>query len=310
MKFNQFNQLLFAPEPEGGGGGGGGGGPTGGAGPGGAGGEGGAGGGTGGGEPPKPLIGDDFSFSDDWQTRVGDEAKGLTFKSLKDMAKSANEATATINRLTQENDTLKKGSGAPADIPKDTSGYIAKLALPDEKSLPEGVFLPKEMVEAAAQYGIANNIDPAITAKFVAFQIEQAGKEHQNFKTEEFARVENAKVAIKKAVGDTNYDVTISNAKAAHDLLGLNLDPTDLISNPTLVTSLAKLHEKISPGTLKELNLSTEGQTAEGKLQQARNILNDENNPLNKAFYDSSHPQHKQANDEYNRLIAESAAGR
>jgi hypothetical protein len=59
---------------------------------------------------------------------------------------------------------------------------------------------------------------------------------------------------------------------------------------------------------LKDLNLSTDGQSATGKLQQAEDIVGNEDNPDYKAFHDPSHVNHEAVMDKYNRLIAESAA--
>ena len=289
MTINRFNRFLRSPEDDGLGGGGG--------------------------APPvvppvveppaggaSPLINDDYSFAPDWADRLGDDAKGMTFKSLPDVLKSNRQATAKITELSQK----LKDAGETTVIPADSSGYIAEIKIPE--TLPEGVTVPEGMLAAAAQYGIDNKIPPSVTQKFLEFQIGQAGKEAEAIKTQEFALLNNAKAEIEKRVGKENYDVTVSNATAAHDLLGLTLSKDDLLRNPSLVTSLAEIHKKISPAALKELNLSSEGQSAVGKLQQAEAIVGDEANPDYTAFHDTSHINHQTVMDKYNRLIAESAS--
>lgn len=290
-KFNQF-QPKFSPEGDGGAGGGGGGAGNAG--------EGGAGGGA-----PTPILNEDLSFADGFQERVGEHAAGMTFKTLPDVFKSVKEGTATITRLNQELAELKKAGGnTPPQLPADAAGYLAAIKLPDK--MPDGVILPEGMLDAAAAYALENKIPPEVTNKFVQFQIEQAAKEFASFKDMEFAAVNKAKAEISAAVGPQNYDQTIADAKAAHDLLGLNLSAEDLIQNVTLVTSLAKMHAKLAPGTLRELGIGKDGQTAESKLTQANDILNNTANPHYAAFYDQSHPNHQIAMDHYNRLILES----
>lgn len=260
--------------------------------------------------PPAPLINDDLSFAEGYQDRVGEHAAGLTFKNLPDVFKSVREGTQTITRLNQELAELKKagGAAAPPQIPADVAGYRAAIQLPEQ--LPEGIEVPDDMLDEAAKYAHENGIPPEVTNKFVAFQIEQAAKEVKSFADSEFAAIQKAKAEISSTVGPENYDTTISNAKAAHDLLGLTLSERDLIQNPTLVTSLARIHTKLAPGTLREIGVGKEGQTAEGKLQQANDMLSNEQNPHYAAFHDQSHPNHQAAMDHYNRLILESAGGR
>ena len=106
----------------------------------------------------------------------------------------------------------------------------------------------------------------------------------------------------------TSSTSKISDAKAASEMLGLDLDSESLVSNPKLVIALSKINEKLSPGTLRGAGLGgPDGNGAKGKLSQAEDILTNENNPHYAAFNDSSHPGHEAAMAEYNRLIYESA---
>jgi len=260
--------------------------------------------------PPSPtpsLLNPDLTFSEGWQDQLGEHAKGLTFKNLPDVFKSVKEGTSTISRLTQERAEMVKKLEAAGitELPADVAAYKASLKLPDV--LPDGIQVPENLLDAAAQYALENKISPDATNKFIQFQIQQAANEAKSLADQQFAAVQKAKAQIVALVGEQNFDNTIADAKAAHDILGLNLSPEDLVQNVTLVTSLAKLHSRLEPGTLKGLGIGKEGQSAESKLTQAQDILNNPANPMNAAFYDNSHPQHKAAQDQYNRLILESA---
>jgi hypothetical protein len=249
----------------------------------------------------------DLSFVQGYQDHLGEHAKGLNFTNLPDVFKSVKEGTATITRLNQERADLAKKlqEAGVATLPADEAAYKAAIKLPD--ALPEGVVVPDNLVAQVAKYALENKISPEITNKFIAFQIEQAANEVKTFADMRFAAVEEAKGKISQIVGAQNYDTTIANAKAAHDMLGLNLSADDLIQNVNLVTSLAKLHQKIEPSTMKAIGLGAAGASAESKLSQAQDILNNPQNPHNAAFYDNSHANHKAAQDQYNRLILESA---
>tara|TARA_R110000868_G_scaffold124963_2_gene330198 strand:+ start:1576 stop:2466 length:891 start_codon:yes stop_codon:yes gene_type:complete len=278
------------------------------------------GGGGGGGGTPAPapeatptpsgfnLLNPDLTFAEGYQEQLGEHAKGLTFKNLPDVFKSVKEGTATITRITQEKADLAKKIeelGGNVQLPADVASYKQSIKLPE--SMPEGVSIPENLLDEAAAYALANKISPEVTNKFIQFQVEQAGKDFKSFADKQFAAIQKAKGEISQLVGEQNYSKTIADAQAAHDLLGLNLTAEDLIQNTTLVTSLAKIHTKLEPATLKALGVGKEGMSAESKLTQAQDILNNPSNALNAAFYDNSHPQHKAAQDQYNRLILESA---
>ena len=247
--------------------------------------------------------GEGHNFTEGWQERFGDDAKGLTFKNLPDILKSNKAGTAKIAEQAQKIKELGGAESTP--VPKDSAGYLAEIKVPD--NMPDGVTIPQGLLDAAAKYGVDNNIPPSTTQKFIEFQLEQAGLEAQSIRDLEFSAINNAKKEITAAVGAENYDVTIDNAKAAHNLLGLTLDEGDLMRNPRMVISLAKVHKELSPGALKGMNLTTEGQTATGKLQQAADIISNPENPDHKAFHDSSDPRHESVVERRGRLIAESA---
>jgi hypothetical protein len=254
-------------------------------------------------EPPAPLLGEDLSFAPDWTTRLGDDAKDLTFKSLPDLVKSYKSASSQIGKVSNELAEYKKNNPT-AEIPADEVKYKESIKLPDK--LPEGIHIPENLLSEAVKFGIENKIPPTMVEKFIAFQTAQAGLELQNAKAAQLAAVNTAKDAIIREVGEDKYDVTIANARAAHDLLGLQLDKDDLLSNPRLVTALSLIHSKISPAQLKDLNLTSEGQSATSKLQQAEDIVGNEANPDYAAFHDPTHMNHDAVMQKYNLLIAQS----
>jgi len=274
--------------------------------------DGGGGGDGDGNTAPLPLLNDDLSFTENYQERIGEHAAGSTFKDLPSLFKSVKEGTSAISKLTSEKAELAKQletlkAGNTPQLPSDVAAYAQAIKLPDAATLPEGVTVPAELVKLASEFAFQKGISPEVTSAFIEFQIQQAGKEAKAYQTQQFAAIETAKQQIRSAVGAENYDTTIASAKAAADVLGLAFEAGDLLTHPSLVVNLAKLHSRVSPGTLKELGIGKEGQSAQGKLDQAQDILTNESNPHYAAFKDQSHPNHQAAMDTYNRLILESA---
>jgi hypothetical protein len=145
-------------------------------------------------------------------------------------------------------------------------------------------------------------------SKFIEFQGNQAGAQFQTEAANQQMAVQQATVTIKEAVGEQNYDTTIANAAAASEVLGLNITSEDLAASPNMVIALANIKSQISAGALKGATLNDAGAAivSGSKLEQASDIISNESNPLNAAFFDASHPQHEIAINTHSRLISES----
>ena len=255
-----------------------------------------------------PLVGDDLTFAEGWQERVGEHAEGATYKNLSDVLKSNKEGQRTITELNQAKADLTKqieeGLTAKPQLPADAAAYKELLKLPD---IPEGVQLPPEMVEKAIEFSLQEGVTPELLSKFIEFDVQRAANSFEASQTEEFSRIEGAKKVISDAVGAGNYDSAIGDAQHVAESLGLPIDAADLVNTPNMVISLAKLKTAISEGTLKGASAGGVEISSGGKLSQARDIISNPENPLNKAFHDTSDPGYNDARAAHARLITESA---
>ena len=256
-----------------------------------------------------PLIGEDLSFADGYQERIGEHAEGATFKNLADVFKSTKEAQRTITSLNQEKADLTKkleegGAPAPKELPADAAAFKELLQMPE---LPEGVTIADTVLDKAIEYSLEKGYGPQELADFLAFDIQRAALETEAANNEAFAQIGAAKKVISDAVGEQNYDNAIGDAKFVSEALALPLDAKDLVNQPNMVIALSKLKTALSEGTLKGASVGGVEITAGGKLSQAEDIVSNTENPLNAAFYDSSHPQHEISVATHARLISESA---
>lgn len=256
-----------------------------------------------------PLVNEDLSFSEGYQERIGEYAKGSNFKNISDVFKTNKELTKTLTKVNQEkanlNQSLEDLKGAPpVEKLADTAEFKEKLVLPE---FPEGTTIDDEVLDLAVKFAYDKGYSPEALADFLAFDIERMGLETEASKAAEFARVNAAKGIIIDAVGEQNYDNTISDAQFASEALGLPLESADLVGQPNMVLALSKLKTMLSEGSLKGASVGGVQITSGGKLSQANDIISNKENPLNAAFHDNSHPQHETAQQNHARLIMESA---
>lgn len=257
-----------------------------------------------------PLIDENLNFSEGYQERIGEYAEGANFKNLGDVFKSYKEAQRTITQINQEKAELAKklesGQIEPPkkELPATPEAFKESLELPD---LPDGVELSDDVLQQAIEYSMEKGYGPKELSDFLAFDLKRAELEAERAKNEQFERVATAKKTIVDAVGEQNYDVTIADAKFVSETIGLPLEADDLVSQPNMVLALSKLKSALSEGSLKGATVNGVEISNGSKLAQAEDIVSNPNNPLHEAFFDSSHPQHQQAQTEHARLIAESA---
>lgn len=263
-------------------------------------------------DPPAdlpPLVGEDLSFAEGYQDRIGEYAKDATYKNLADVFKTAREGQKTITQLNQEKAELTKKLEAagqkPKELPADSAAFKEALKLPE---MPEGVQLDDAVLDAGIEFAREKGYGPEDLAAFLEFDIQRAKLESEAEKTEAFDRVGKAKEAIIEAVGEQNYERTIADAKAVSQTLGLPLEAEDLVNQPNMVVALAKLSAAISEGTLKGIAPGNPTMSGASKLGQAEDIVANPENPLHAAFHDPSHPQYDTAQATHARLISESAA--
>lgn len=256
------------------------------------------------------LVDAELNLAEGYQQIIGEYAEGTTYKNLKDVFKSNKEVQSALTRKSEEAAQLRKqleelGNKPPAEIPETVEEFRKQLQLPQE--LPDGYQLDEDVLNAAAEYAMEKGYGPKELSDFLAFDLKRLEMEDQRSKNEEFTRIESAKASIIEQVGEQNYDMTIANAKFVAEALQLPLQADDLVTQPNMVVSLAKLRKSLSEGTLKGASVGGVEISNGSKLEQANAIVSDPNHPLHDAFYDSSHPQYEWAHQEHARLIAESA---
>lgn len=255
------------------------------------------------------LIDPDLNLVEGYQEHIGEYAEGTNYKNLKDVFKTNKEIQAAFTRSQTENAQLKaqleEVGQEKKDIPSDINEFKEKLEIPE---LPEGMELSDDVLEQASKYAMEKGYGPKELSDFLAFDLKRAQMEQDRIKNEQFNRAEAAKAKIIEAVGEQNYDMTISNAKFASETLGLPLDSDDLVNQPNMVVALAKIRKSLGEGSLKGANVGGVEISNGSKLQQAEDIITNPENPLHSAFHDSSNPQYEWAQQEHARLIAESGA--
>lgn len=265
-----------------------------------------------GGNSVPQLIGEGFAFVDGWAEKLEGEQFDKTramlsqFKSLPDLANSFHELRSSFSKKTEG---LVKIPGADASdeekvawrkalgVPDSPDGY----ELPTPEGLPEGFeFDPATLAPLKAK-AHALGIAPAALAELVSFHIQSESAEIARLTQEAEQQSKAGQEQLRKEWGQ-NFERNLALSERVK-LTGGGLPEGHWgHSDPHVQKLLASLGSKLSEGSLSAHDAAVANL---GPGNAARDVVMNPDNPLHKAYHESSHPNHESAVAQYRALLAE-----
>lgn len=265
-----------------------------------------------GGNSVPQLIGEGFTFVDGWADKLEGEKFDKTramlsqFKSLPDLANSFHELRSSFSKKTEG---LVKLPGQDAS-PEDVAAFRKALGVPDSpdgyeiptpQGLPDGFEFDPASLAPLKEKAHALGIAPAALAELVAFQVQSEAAEVSRLTQEAIEKGKAAQEQLRKEWGQ-NYDRNLALSERVK-LTGGGL-PEDHWGHhdPHVQRLLASLGAKLSEGSMSAHEAAVANL---GPGNAARDVVMNPDNPLHKAYHDSSHPNHESAIAHYRALLAE-----
>ena len=254
-------------------------------------------------EPFPPLLGEDGGFAPDWYARF-DELKGMEkslskFKTPEALAKSYAELERLRRYPGVENEEQRARSRRLAGLPESEEEY--RLERPE--STPESEWnagLAERMARTAYRYGVPPEAMNALQETMA--QAYNEAREHM-----EDARMEmemQAEQSLQQEWG-ANYERNMGRAAAVLRRLAseTGVDADALLDNPGLGSNpdaIRLLYQ--ASRLLDEAPLHHTGNAAPSPAEEAMRMESDPSHPLYEAYMNVNHPNHKYANELYDRL--------
>lgn len=251
--------------------------------------------------PPTGLLADDGSFAPEWYKQFGElepyAASLAKFRRPEALAKSY----AHLERL--------KGYPDPDDAPRMEAFRLA-VGLPEKAEdyrleRPEGAegeiwdeALAAELADVAYRYGVPPRAMQALSERYSELGTGML----QRCRAAEQQAVEAADADLRREWGE-QYEDNMQSIGNFLSRLGdeAQVDVRALVENPAL---------RANPDFAR-LMLAAAGQTQEAPMRrgsapdgpaEARRIASDPSHPLYEAYMRTNHPQHRYANEQYDRL--------
>ena len=251
--------------------------------------------------PEAPLMDAEGAFAPDWYKRFDElEPYGSSlakFRRPEALAKSY----AHLERLkgypdtadTQRMATFRTAVGLPDSAeqfcisrPEDTPDELWNQAL------------VQSMAQVAYEYGVPPKAMEAMTRRYAA-EGKRFMQEMQQQQEEEIRRAE----AQLQEIWGSHYEDNLRTVDAFLHTMGerAGVDAAELVQHPALRSNPEFARLMLEAATLmQEAPLHT-GAPADGK-QEAHRIAHDPTHPLHEAYMRTNHPQHRYANEQYDRL--------
>jgi len=182
------------------------------------------------------------------------------------------------------------------NVPKDPKGYGIKR--PDD--IPE-MFWNEELAGQMAQWGVKNSISPAAMKEaqtMLATMTKTEIARGQQMEAEFFRQQEANWESTVHAAG---LDLEKANELALRGAATLKIDPKNpIFKNAQVRAACLQLHQLVSEDKIASADGAVIGE--KDNREMARDIMNNDQNPMYKAFRDPNHPDHDRVKQHVNTL--------
>ncbi len=251
--------------------------------------------------PGGPLMAADGAFAPEWYKRFEDlqpyAATLAKFHRPEALAKSY----AHLERLKGYPDPQDAERMAAFRLAVGLPETAAEYALPRPEGTPDELW-DEELVRAlsgvAHEYGVPARAMEALSARYAeeGARALAAGQEAQR------RAVEQADAELQRDWG-RNYEANMNRVGAYLNELGsrTGVDVQSLMENPALRANADFARLMLAAAAEVQESPLREGERADAR-REAHRIVHDPTHPLHEAYMRTSHPQHRYANEQYDRL--------
>lgn len=251
---------------------------------------------------PMPLMQDDGSFSPEWYSRFEElqpyAATLGKFRRPEALAKSY----AMLERMKgypDVNDARRMAAFRSAvGLPEQAEGY----AIPRPENTPDELWDPalaEALSQVAYEYGVPATAMGALCEKYA----DEGRRMLAGALEAQVAAIAHADAELQQEWGRSYED----NMRTVGDFLThlgarAGVDVAELTANPALRANADFARLMFAAAALLEEAPLHTGSAAMDSREEARRIASDPTHPLHEAYMRSSHPRHRYANEQYDRL--------
>ena len=252
-----------------------------------------------------------MNFVPNWTDQlVGDEydESRSTLANYKDFGSLAKSFVTNKRAATARTDGMVRVPTAESS-PEEIAAYRTATGVPDTadgyeitppEGLPEGMEFNQEQMAPFREFALEHGLSNDLASKLVQFQANDLMTEAARFQQEQKEVQEADEKALQQEWGG-KWEQKSMNARRAAATFGLGADHPAMQS-PDIRRAMAKVAESISEDSL------VSGEKMSGTLSpgnEAKDIMNNPDNPMNAAFHDTNHPNHETAYNVYMQRMEE-----
>lgn len=252
-------------------------------------------------DSPTQVMNADGAFNPGWFTRFEELQPYAATLSKFQRPEALAKSYAHLEKLRGYPDTDDAARMAAFRAAVGLPATAEEFAMERPQDTPDEIWneeLVNQLSGVAYEYGVPPKALAALAERYTS----EGRKFMERCRLENEQAVAAAETELQQAWGpafESNMDTISTFLKTMSDRAGINLD--SLVENPALRANpdFAKLLLELA-GLVDEAPLHT-GQQPDRK-GEAHRIAHDPSHPLHEAYMRTSHPQHRYANEQYDRL--------
>lgn len=252
-------------------------------------------------ETAAALMAEDGSFAPDWYKQFDELAPYAATLAKFHRPEALAKSYAHLERLKGYPDTADErrmaAFRASVGLPSSAEEFV--LARPEDT--PDEIWNPQlvsSLTQVAYEYGVPPKAMEALAQRYA----EEGRRWMESCRQEEELAAEQADAALQQEWG-VRYEENMNTVATFLTTMGerAGVDVSSLAQNPSLRANADFVKVLLEAAALmQEAPLHT-GQQADSR-REAHRIAHDPAHPLHEAYMRTSHPQHRYANDQYDRL--------
>ncbi len=251
--------------------------------------------------PDTPLMTADGTFAPDWYKRFDELEPYASTLSKFRRPEALAKSYAHLERLKGYPDTADTRRMAAFRTAVGLPESAEKFSIPRPEDTPDELWNPalvQSMAQVAYEYGVPPKAMEAMCKRYA----EEGRRFMQEMQQQQEEKINRADAQLQELWG-TRYEDNLRTIDAFLHTMGerAGVNSSALMQHPELRSNPEFAQLMLEAASLmQEAPLHT-GSAADGK-QEAHRIAHDPSHPLHEAYMRTNHPQHRFANEQYDRL--------
>ena len=268
------------------------------------------------------LLGEESAVQSDWMESLPEDMR--SDDNRKRFEKFVDNDQFNIGKVLKSYDHMERGYSDRIQLPKedwtedDYESFYKKLGRPESSDkydirkpeMPEGYPYNEDLEQSFKERAFSAGLNGKQVQELIDWQAEQISAESSNININEATEKARAEEVLKQEWPGQEYESKLGLARRTaknlfdEDFIKM-INNKGLANEPTLIKNLAKIGSLLSESKVgKDRETFSFGHDKNTASLEINEIMNSRDHKYHQAYWDTTDPQHKEANEYMNQLYS------